>query len=227
MEATVTSGDALNDGPDSEDSSQPTDPPSHAINWNARRFLLAEREFEYKVTGNPMNVWAAWRLCRDSGNGLGLSLPAWVIAYFDSFAAQLRDWQDNGTLSDRLAEDVGNSLGFKPGSKSQNPITDWRKRVEDKAWFHVFERHLLNGASQSAAFAQTAAFVNSTEPTVRRRLNEFARSFGNTPLELVQTLRSQREADEAAMAESSHRARARYEAISNGQPDPFPPEDED
>ncbi|WP_188967479.1 hypothetical protein [Neoroseomonas lacus] len=184
-------------------------------------------EAEHRQTGNPMAVWAAWRLCRDTGGGFGLPLPPWVIVHLDAFAAQLRDWQDNGVPADRLAEEVGNALGFKARRKNQNPITDWRNRREGGAWFAQFEDHVLGGATPTAAIKRTADDVNSTEPTVRRRLEEFAGGFGMTPFEIVQTRKRMRDEEEAALTESARRAKARLNAILRGEPDPFPPSEED
>lgn len=223
----MTSGNGMNSEPRPEDSSGSADPTVRPTNWEARQALLAEMEAEYQQTDNPMAVWAAWRLCRDTSGGFGLPLPPWVIAYLDGFATKLRYWQDRGPPADRLAEEIGTALGFKAKNKKQNPITDWRNRKEGEAWFGHFEDHILGGATPTAAIKRTAESVNSTASTVWRRLEEFAGGFGTTPLEMVQTRKRMRDEEEAAQAESARRSKARLDAILRGEPDPMPPGEDD
>jgi hypothetical protein len=183
----------------------------------AKQLLLAHLETEYAATQNPMAIWGAWQLCRGDGDGFVVPLPPWVIAYFDNFAVRLQDWVEKGVPSDRLSEEVGNALGFKARGKSQNPITDWRNRLEGEAWYARFEHHVRAGSSPTAAIKRTAEDVHNTEATVRRRLDDFAQGFGVAPLELVRRRTQLREADEAALAESERRTAARLAAILRGE----------
>lgn len=186
----------------------------------AKEFLLAQLEVEYAAQQNPMAIWSAWQLCRGDDDGFFVPLPPWAIRYFDGFAAKLREWSERGTPSDRLAEEVGNALGFRARRRNQNPIADWRSRLQGEAWFVRFEIYVGGGLSPTAAIRRVAEDVNSTAATVRRRLIVFARGFSMTPPELVQTRTRLREADEAALEEFERRSEARYAAILRGEPDP-------
>jgi hypothetical protein len=126
-----------------------------------------------------------------------------------------------------LAEEVGNALGFKPVGKNQNPITDWRNRRQGEAWFGLFEHRVNGGTSPTAAIKGVADEVNSTAATVRRRLDEFAKCFGTTPLEMVQARQRLRDEEEAELQETERQTHARLAAILRGEPDPMASDEAD
>jgi hypothetical protein len=145
----------------------------------ARQFLLEGLRREHAATGNPLCVWYAWRMCR--GEDAPMDLPDWVLAYMDQFAATLRTWVDGEPPAGNLARAAGSA----PGKKDENPLTGWRGRREGERWFAAFEALLDQGLSPSAAIFRVADGHNSSEPTVRRRLESFAATFGTTAEELA------------------------------------------
>jgi hypothetical protein len=150
-----------------------------------RRKLLADLESEYRSTGNPVAVWAAWRLCRRVGQPFEPALPDWVLAYLDGFAGVLREWVENRTPSPRLDQDVGRALGFEVKGKAAHPILAWRQRFEGEEWMAAYEQQIQAGQSHTAAVKTVAEAKGKTEPTVRRRLSEFTKVFGLTPQQYV------------------------------------------
>ena len=150
-----------------------------------RRKLLAGLESEYRSTGNPVAVWAAWRLCRRVGQPFEPALPDWVLAYLDGFAGVLREWVENRTPSPRLDQDVGRALGFEVKGKAAHPILAWRQRFEGEEWMAAYEQQIQAGQSHTAAVKTVAEAKGKTEPTVRRRLSEFTKVFGLTPQQYV------------------------------------------
>jgi len=164
-----------------------------------RRKLLADLEFEYRSTGNPIAVWAAWRLCRRVGKPFEPALPDWVLAYLDGFAGVIREWVEDRTPSSRLAQDVGRALGFEVKGKAAHPILAWRQRFEGEEWMAAYEQQIHAEQSHTAAIKAVAEAKGSSEPTVRRRLTEFAKIFGLTPQQYVaERQRLWREALDAA-----------------------------
>lgn len=151
----------------------------------ARRKLLADLEFEYRLTGNPVAVWAAWRLCRRVGQPFEPALPDWVLGYLDGFAGVIREWVEDRTPSPRLDQDVGRALGFEVKGKAAHPILAWRQRLEGEEWMAAYEQQIHAGQSHTAAIKAVAEAKGSSEPTVRRRLTEFAKIFGLTPQQYV------------------------------------------
>jgi hypothetical protein len=184
----------------------------------ARQFLLEGLRREHAATGNPLCVWYAWRMCR--GEDAPMDLPDWVLAYMDQFAATLRTWVDGKPPAGDLARAAGSALGFAPGKKDENPLTDWRDRREGERWFGAFEALLDQGLSPSAAIFRVADRYNSSEPTVRRRLERFASAFGMTAEELVSERRRRREKLEEDSRRAEERSRARLAAILEGRPLP-------
>lgn len=150
-----------------------------------RRQLLADLEFEYRSTGNPVAVWAAWRLCRRVGQPFEPALPDWVLDYLDGFAAVIREWVEDRTPSPRLDQDVGRALGFEVKGKTVHPILAWRHRLEGEKWMAAYEEQIHAGQSHTAAIKAVAEAKGTSEPTVRRRLTEFAKIFGLTPQQYV------------------------------------------
>lgn len=150
-----------------------------------RRKLLAGLESEYRSTGNPVAVWAAWRLCRRVGQPFEPALPDWVLAYLDGFAGVLREWVEDRTPSPRLDQDVGRALGFEVKGKAAHPILAWRQRFEGEEWMAAYEQQIQAGQSHTAAIKTVAEAKGKTEPTVRRRLSEFTKVFGLTPQQYV------------------------------------------
>ena len=149
--------------------------------------------------------------------------PDWVLAYMDGFAATLCTWVDGTPPSRDLARDVGTALGFAPGKKGENPLIDWRSRRQGERWFGAFEALLDQGLSPSAAIHRVAEGHNSSEPTVRRRLEGFAATFDLTAKELAGERRRLWEKVEEESRRAEERSRARLAAALEGRP--FPDDD--
>ena len=115
---------------------------------------------------------------------------------------------------------TGTALGFAPGKKDENPLTGWRGRREGERWFAAFEALLDQGLSPSAAIFRVADGHNSSEPTVRRRLEGFAATFGTTAEELAGERRRLWEKVEEESRRAEERSRARLAAVLEGRPLP-------
>ena len=181
----------------------------------ARVWLLEQARLEHAAKGNPLAVWVAYRLARRSG----LPVPEWVFAYLDNFAELVREWREKPPAGD-LARAVGVALGFGSARKDQNPLTDWRERREGERWFAAFEEHLRRGRSPTAARQEVAREFNTTEATVRRRLERFAEGLGTTPEALAAARLQHRAEMERKLEDSEAWSTARLERALRGLPYP-------
>jgi hypothetical protein len=181
----------------------------------AQAWLLEQARFEHAATGNPLAVWVAWRLSRRSG----LPAPEWVLAYFDAFAELVREWIEKPPAGD-LARAVGVALGFGSARKDQNRLTDWRERREGKKWFLAFEAHVQQGLSPTRARREVAREFNTTEATVRRRLERFAEGLGTTPEAMAAARLRNRAEMERQLEASEAWSTARLERALRGLPYP-------
>jgi hypothetical protein len=115
---------------------------------------------------------------------------------------------------------VGVALGFGSARKDQNPLTDWRERRQGEKWFLAFEARLEQGLSPTRARQEVARAVNSTEATVRRRLERFAEGFCTTPEAMAEARQRQRAEMERQLAASEAWSTAQLERALQGLPDP-------
>jgi hypothetical protein len=183
--------------------------------FEAQAWLLEQARLEHAATGNPLAVWVAWRLARRSG----LPVPEWVLAYLDDFAQNVHEWVEKPPAGD-LARAVGVALGFGSARKDENPLTDWRERCEGERWLLAFEARLEQGLSPTAARQEVAREFNTTEATVRRRLERFAEGLGTTPEAMAATRLRQRAEIERLLEAEHARITARLERAHQGLPDP-------
>jgi len=84
----------------------------------------------YEITGNPLHVWNAYRVCRVAR----LGVPDWVVSYFDGVAKRLFQPAKRGGKLSKSA--IGKALGMNaPGRQflefSETP--EWAD-IADDVW---------------------------------------------------------------------------------------------
>ena len=84
----------------------------------------------YEITGNPLHVWNAYRVCRVAR----LGVPDWVVSYFDGVAKRLFQPAKRGGKLSKSA--IGKALGMKaPGREFRefSETLEWAD-IADDVW---------------------------------------------------------------------------------------------
>lgn len=140
-----------------------------AVRRKASRRVLAEARAGYILTGNPLFIWLVWRRCRVKKT----RIPKWVHAYMDEAAERLCAWIDSPPAGDPMIA-VAGAFKFKLGKKGKNPFTEIRTARQSEQWYWQYRSYRNRGMSARRAISAVAQGVNSTDATVRRRINSFA-----------------------------------------------------
>jgi hypothetical protein len=125
----------------------------------------------YEITGNPLHVWNAYRVCRVAR----LGVPDWVLSYFDGVAKRLLQLEDTVKRGEKLSESaIGKALGMKA------PGREFREFSETLEWADIAEdvrQQLKRGDKEKYAIEAVAEKRGISPSTVRRAWVRAKKSF--------------------------------------------------
>ena len=121
---------------------------------------------EYRNTGNPIYVWAAYRVCRKHG----FEIPEWVYEFFDNACDELEELHDKQKVEPK---DFASALGFVTKGRG-NPISSVSHDARDKDI--AFRALVIAGNTEALpewAAVQLAEEFGTSEATVRRAFDRY------------------------------------------------------
>lgn len=116
----------------------------------------------FEREGNPLYLWAAWRLCRANG----VPVPEVMLAYLDRVAAALQALADGPEpLPERVGPALQKALGFQGGGKGGrgSEFSRYRDKARDIHLALEVELKRAEGMSLEEAVGHTAD-VSGTVP---------------------------------------------------------------
>jgi len=125
----------------------------------------------YEITGNPLHVWNAYRVCRVAR----LEVPDWVLSYFDGVAKRLFQLEEAAKRGEKLSESaIGKAHGMNaPGREFRefSETLDWADIAND------VQQQLKHGDKETYAIEAVAGKRGKSPSTVRRAWVSAKKSF--------------------------------------------------
>ena len=117
--------------------------------------------------GNPLYLWAAWRLCR----GTGVPVPDVVLEYLDGVAAallELAEGPEKASGRGRIGAAIQRALRLHSKGGGPSEFSDYRKLLRDIPIAVDVHIGIRQGASREHAIGGTAIAHGISDSTVRR-----------------------------------------------------------
>ena len=148
----------------------------HEWGQNVHQSVIAKVEQlgkEYSLTGNPLALWQAYRLARQSGSD---GIPTWILEALDTTAERLIEltYTDNAShWTHGLAEAFG--FRFSRNGGASDPFAA-RRRQSDQVDMAVRVRILVDadGHNETDATYLVASRLGVSEATVSRAWKQFS-----------------------------------------------------
>ncbi|WP_155992358.1 hypothetical protein [Fodinicurvata fenggangensis] len=156
-----------------EESTPPPDP-GDALGLE----FLGLLEDLYKVDGNPLYAWAAYRIARKKGD----SVPEWVLSYFDSSSLalfqSLKDHNDSGSDVKNPSSLIAECLKMKgPGRSGRGNVFSSFGEASWLFYASLVAGYMRMGEKEYIAIENAAEFLRVSPATVRRAWKKFESAY--------------------------------------------------